>query len=129
MMVVWTIIPILILLLCTVSVILREIAWRDFRRRKFPTFEEKQKFRRMLFWSGWGSYKYLCAVRNKEPVLLPYIKILGAIGLLVLIWVIARDVPIAARVMVTPVALAMFYEAYVLIKNHHSSREYKKAHD
>jgi len=74
----------------------------------------------MLFWSGWGSYKYLCAVRNKEPVLLPYIKILGAIGLLVLIWVIARDVPIAARVMVTPVALAMFYEAYVLIKNHHS---------
>jgi len=83
----------------------------------------------MLFWSGWGSYKYLCAVRNKEPVLLPYIKILGAIGLLVLIWVIARDVPIAARVMVTPVALAMFYEAYVLIKNHHSSREYKKAHD
>jgi hypothetical protein len=114
---IWTIIPIVVLLYAAVTILLSQIAWRDFRRRKFSSLEEKQRFKRMLLSWG-GSYRYLRGVRRKGlPLALPYAKILSAITLLILVWLLGRDGPLGPRLIITAIALTSLYESYVSIKS------------
>ena len=111
--------PILLLVFGAASVVLDQMAWRDFRKRKFSTFEEKQKFRMMLFWGPWGSYRYLRLVRKKTTSLPLYVKTLSAIGLLLLIWVGGQNAPMGPRLVITALALTTLCEAYVAWKSRH----------
>src|SRR5678816_2050872 len=124
MTVVWTILPILLLLYAAASIVLDQIAWRDFRKRKFSSFEEKQKFRKILFWSPWGSYRYLRLMKKKPPLLVYYIRILASIGLLSLAWLFDGGGIIGAKIVLTIFVLAGLFDGYLSIKN-----LYKKAHD
>jgi hypothetical protein len=117
MTVVWTILPILLLLYAAASIVLDQIAWRDFRKRKFSSFEEKQKFRKILFWSPWGSYRYLRLMKKKPPLLAYYIRILASIGLLSLVWLFDGDGLIAAKAVLTALALFGLSDGYLSIRN------------
>jgi len=106
------------------SIVRDQIAWRDFRKRKFSSFEEKQKFRKILSWSPWGSYRYLRLIKKKPPLLVYYIRILASIGLLSLVWLFDGGGIIGAKIVLTIFALAGLFDGYLSIEN-----LYKKAHD
>jgi hypothetical protein len=124
MMVVWTILPILLLLYAAASIVLDQIAWRDFKERKFSSSEEKQKFRKVLSWSPWGSHRYLRLIKKRPPLFVYYIRILASIGLLSLVWLFGGDGIIGAKIVLTIFALMGLFDGYLSIKN-----LYKKAHD
>jgi hypothetical protein len=113
----WIIAIILLVVVVVASIILDEIARRDFNRRRFSSFEEKQAFKKILFWTPWGSYKYLRIINKKPPVFDRYIKILSAIALLVLAWLISDNSLIGPKIILSVLALtSLFKETAALIK-------------